>query len=183
MQQRTLTARRQSHLKKIVLYILLSGVLLASGCGGGIEPEPERPIQMGFGGTVTFTGTWNPDIMRVHLVVFRSPLNSVADFNPFNLAFVSDSIPIGATTWSYNTNENKISDIFNLTAGSYAYAAVAFSTTPDLALDRGAWFVVGVYRATGDTASVSPVVIPEGQFVSGVNIFCDFDNPPPQPPE
>lgn len=154
-----------------------------NGCSGGIEPEPEKVITTGFGGTVTFSGTWDPAITRVHLVVFKNPLNSVGDFNPFNLAYVSDSIPIGANSWTYNTNYNKINDVLSVTGGTYAYAAVAYSTTPALSLIRDDWFVVGIYKIPTDTLHFSSVVVPAGSFVTGIDIHCDFDNPPPQPPE
>lgn len=174
-------ARHKLAIKYAAVFLLL--VFFMNGCSSGLEPEPEKVITTGFGGTVTFTGTWNPDITRVHLVVFKNPLNSVGDFNPFNLAYVSDSIPIGASVWNYNTIENKINDILSISAGTFAYAAVAYSTTPELSLIRDDWFVIGIYKTPADTVHFSSVVVPPGTFVSGIDIHCDFDNPPPQPPE
>jgi hypothetical protein len=67
-----------------------------------------------------------------------------------------------------------------LEAGTYAYVAVAQSAAEILSLKREDWFVVGVYSEPDGAAK--PLVIGEGETLEGVDIFCDFDNPPPQPP-
>jgi len=49
-------------------------------------------------------------------------------------------------------------------------------------LDRKDWFVVGLYYNNNDTTIAGILTIPENTFVNQVNIICDFNNSPPQPP-
>ncbi|MBK6912601.1 MAG: hypothetical protein IPH11_02590 [Ignavibacteriales bacterium] len=42
--------------------------------------------------------------------------------------------------------------------------------------------VAGIYYAEGDSANPGKLIIPQGQLVTNINIKCDFDNLPPQPP-
>lgn len=163
--------------------LLLTITLIFVSCNKGIEPEPEKQQNVtGFGGKVTFIGTWPPGVTRTHLVVFKDSLNSVLRFNPFNIAFISDSIPIGTSEYSYSSITNKLSDIFEITPGTYYYVCVAQSTDPELTLARDAWYVVGLYKTPGDSGDYSPLIITENNFKSDVNIICDYNNPPPQPP-
>ena len=48
-------------------------------------------------------------------------------------------------------------------------------------LSRKDWFVTGVYYANEDTTIPGILTIPEDTFVDNINIYCDFDNHPPQP--
>jgi hypothetical protein len=66
--------------------------------------------------------------------------------------------------------------------GEYAYLAVAQQSTPEISYLRKDWFVAGVYYAEGDTTMPGILTIPENTNVDSINILCDFDNPPPQPP-
>jgi hypothetical protein len=161
-----------------ILTLLILG--LTAGCDGGISPEPAPPVEPGFSGTVTFVGEWPSDITQTNIVLFKDPLLSDADFNVFNLRYISNSIPNGSTTFEFDSRSNFL--IANIEPGEYAYLAVAQSKTPELSLQRKDWFVTGVYYAGGDTTQPGTLVIPEATFVSGISIICDFDNPPPQPP-
>ncbi|MGE5430202.1 MAG: hypothetical protein ACM3QX_03960 [Syntrophomonadaceae bacterium] len=167
-------------MKKFLYFVFFSIILFLSGCDGGITPSPEgAPREAGFGGTVTFKGRWPSGITRTHIVAFRNPLNSAGDFNAFNLAFVSDSIPSGVTGIVFSS---LINPQLPVKAGVYSYVAVAQSRTSQLSLDRKDWFVAGVYYANGDTSKPAMLVIPENTFVDNINITCDFNHPPPQPP-
>jgi hypothetical protein len=168
--------------KKLICFVFLSTILFFYGCDGGISPEAEdnRPHDAaGFGGTVSFKGSWPQGVTRTHIVAFRNPLVSAGDFNALNLAFVSDSIPFGVSGIVYSSLVNPQ---LQIKAGKYAYIAVAQSKTPALSLDRKDWFVAGVYYASGDTATPGTLVIPENTFVGDINITCDFNHPPQQPP-
>jgi hypothetical protein len=163
------------------IFTLLSAIFLFS-CGGGIEPEPENLEKEGFGGVITFEGEWPADISRTHLVIFKSPLNSVEDFNIFNLGFVSLEIPYGVTQFRYSTADSALFPInAKLAPGSYSYVAVAQQNIEEISLNREDWFVVGYYTAGGDTIP-GVVSFSEGEYLENINILCDFDNPPPQPP-
>jgi len=152
-------------------------------CDHGIEPKPIVSEPPGFSGTITFSGEWPDSITRTHIVVFKDPLLSASDFNIFNLKFVSNEIPFGTRTYEYSSRDSSFvpgTGLFE--PGSYAYVAVAQQFTENLSLLRRDWFVAGVYYANGDTTQPGTMVIPDSTFVQFINITCDFDNPPPQPP-
>lgn len=166
---------------KIIKSIAVLYLVFLLGCGGGIEPSPVQPenLKPGFGGKITFIGEWPDSIRRTHLVVFKNAINSAGDFNAFNLAYVSLEIPYGINEINYSTLD---SSFVTIGPGEYNYIAVAQSKTPQLLLERKAWTVAGLYFKNGDTTKPGGVVIPQNGFVNGVDIICDFNNPPPQPP-
>ena len=157
--------------------LLLILLILNFSCGEGIAPEPI--VQTGFSGTVTFIGGWPEGITRTHIVVFKDPLLSAGDFNAFNLKFVSVEIPYSSTKFDYNSADTAVVPI---SEGEYSYIAVAQQKTPNVSLNRKDWFVIGVYYAGGDTTNPGKLIIPENTLVKNINIICDFNNPPPQPP-
>ena len=106
----------------------------------------------GFGGTITFNGEWNPKVKQTNVVVFQKPLLSVADFNIFNLKFVSESIPYGIQTYKYTTN-NENSILSTIDAGLISYIAVAQSEKDTLSLSREDWKIVGLYFIDNDTSN------------------------------
>lgn len=165
-------------MKIIVFFILIS--ILFFGCGKGIAPtnadENQKP---GFSGTITFLGNWPEDVTRTHLVVFENRLETAADFNISNLKYISYEIPFGVKTYNYNSQD---SAYINIGTGKYEYIAVAQQTTENLSLFRKDWHVVGIYYANGDISKTGEMVIPENGSVQNINIICDFNNPPPQPP-
>lgn len=164
---------------KKTLIILITGLFFYS-CGEGISPEPEGKIKAkGFGGEVVFKGNWPAGITRTLIVAFKNPLISTGDFNAFNLGFVSDTIPYGTSSITYNSLNNPLLEIL---PGEYSYVAVAQSRTPTISLNRKDWTVVGVYSSNGDESTPGKLIISQDEFVPDINIICDFDNLPPQPP-
>ena len=164
---------------KKILFILF--IIIFVSCDGGLSPEMAE-INPGFGGTVTFIGNWDSSVTRTHVVLFKNPLLSKKDFNAFNLKFVSDSIATGTQNYYYSTYD-KNSLISNIQAGEYAYLAVAQSKTEKLSLNREDWMIAGLYSITdGDSVKPKTLIIPEASFVDNIDILCDFNNPPPQPP-
>jgi hypothetical protein len=163
----------------IRLFLAIPFVLLA-GCGGGIEPVVNTS---GFSGKVVFVGNWPDSITRTHLVIFEDPLNSADDFSLRNLKYISVGIPYGITEFQFSSQDSSVIPGNRLfSPGEYSYVAVAQSGTPDVSLNRGDWYVVGVFYAHGDTTNPGKLIIPENTFVENVNLICDFNNPPPQPP-
>lgn len=163
---------------KYIPYIFLVILLVLNlSCGEGIAPEPI--LQTGFSGTVSFVGNWPEGITRTHIVVFKDPLLSAGDFNAFNLKFVSVEIPYGTQLFNFNSADTAI---VKISEGEYSYVAVAQQKTVNVSLNRKDWFVVGVYYAGGDTTKPGKLIIPKNTMVKNINIICDFDNPPPQPP-
>ncbi|HEX2868355.1 MAG TPA: hypothetical protein VHO03_15015 [Ignavibacteriales bacterium] len=169
-------------MKKLLYFVFIFSTLFLFGCNGGLSPEPEGQSQQqeaGFGGSVAFLGKWPTGVTRTHIVAFRSPLLTAGDFNALNLAFVSDSIPYGVSGIVFSS---LINPGLPIKAGQYAYVAVAMSKSPTLSLVRKDWFVAGVYYANGDTTKPGKLTIPENTFVGNINITCDFNHPPLQPP-
>jgi len=166
---------------KISINILFLFTLIIYGCGGGIEPAPvqsedQRP---GFSGKISFVGNWPDSITRTHIVVFKNAINSAGDFNAFNIAYVSLEIPYGVTEFNYSSLD---SSYLEIVPGEFKYVAVAQSKTPQLLLDRKAWTVAGLYYSNSDTTKPGILVINQTGVTTGINIICDFNNPPPQPP-
>jgi hypothetical protein len=164
----------------VIILALTCFIIFLNGCDKGISPEPEAlPKEAGFGGSIIFKGNWPQGVTRTHIVAFRTPLLSSKDFNILNLAFVSDSIP-------YSTRQIVYSSLINPTvpikSGNYAYLAVAQSKTPALSLERKDWYIIGVYYVNNDTTRPGVLNIPADTFIPDINITCDFNNPPSQPP-
>jgi hypothetical protein len=167
--------------KKYLITLIIPVIFYA--CDKGIEPLPEEERGTGFGGKISFIGQWPDSVTRTHLVVFKDPLNAVADFNIFNLRFVSNEIPFGTLEYNYSSLDSSvIPGEGEFQQGDYAYVAVAQQTTVDVSLNRNDWFVVGVFYKDGDTTQPGILTIPPDTFVDNINITCDFNNPPPQPP-
>jgi hypothetical protein len=166
---------------KYVFFILILISMIA--CDKGIEPKDENE-QTGFGGTVTFIGEWPVEIKRMFIVVFKDPLLAATDFTINNLKFLSLEIPLGVQTYNFSSLDSSYipQNPGPFLPGSYAYVAVAYQTTENLSLARRDWFVGGIYYTNGNTSQPGTMVIIENVFLENVNILCDFDNPPPQPP-
>jgi len=164
--------------KRIILPALFILILIAEGCDKGIEPRPADEVP-GFGGRITFVGTWPDSIKRTFIVVFDSLLEEPDDFSLFNIKFISDSLlPLGIQFFDY---DSRINPIIPIEAGNYAYLAVVQQSTPTISLDRKDWIVAGVYYSFGDTTHPGELRIPDKTFVKNINIWCDYNNPPPQP--
>ena len=167
--------------KKLLTLFLLNIILLLVSCNKGISPASvEAEMQKaGFSGTITFSGTWPDSVQRTHLVVFKNPLQSTGDFNILNLSYLSLSIPTGTKTLRFNSTD---SSYVPIGPGEYSYVAVAQSKTPQVSFNRKDWYVIGVYYAYGDTTQPGKLIIPENTVINNINIKCDFNNLPPQPP-
>lgn len=163
-------------MKKNKLLLFLITVVLW-GCDKGLEPG-EETFEAGFKGRIVFFGDWQPGVTRTHIVLFKEPLLSAADFNAINLKYVSEEIPYGVSQYDFDSRLNSV--VSNIQPGEYAYLAVAQSKSILLSLNRASWFVVGVY--TGESSTEGGIAIPPNKFLEGINITCDFSNPPDQPP-
>ena len=162
--------------------IIISAILFltAVSCDKGLSPDLAEE-KSGFGGVVTFSGDWNPELNQTHVVVFKNPLLSVDDFNVFNLNFVSESIPNGTRSYNYSTNDTTAL-ISVVEPGELAYVAVAQSLRDTITLNRSDWIVIGLYYSENDSINPGKIKLSQGEFLENINIHCDFDNLPPQPP-
>lgn len=162
--------------KTFLLFLALINAIITLNCGEGISPETSIS---GFKGRITFLGTWPHDATMTHIVLFKNPLISSADFSADNINFVSDSIPFGVAYFDYNSDRK----IFgNVEPGSYSYLAVVQSNAPFFLPVRNAWRVIGVYYANGDASKPGIINVKQNEFIEDINIICDYNAPPPQPP-
>ena len=162
------------------LKLLLISLLIFIACNKGIEPEPES-IEVGFSGTITFIGEWDSTITSTNIVLFRKPILSAANFSITNINYASEVIPFGVKTYNFNTTQN--SPVLNtIEPGEYAYLAVAQTREANIVLTRSAWVVAGIYVPENDSSKAGRIIVSENEFLTNVNIICDFNNPPPQPP-
>ena len=165
-------------MRGLIIYILFSSLVLVS-CDKGLSPNLAED-KVGFGGIITFSGDWNPEITQTHVVVFKNPLLSVDDFNVFNLKFVSETIPNGSESYQYSTNK-ETALISTIEPGELSYIAVAQSIKDTITLNREDWIVVGLYY-TENSSSPGSLILPESSYIDSINIHCDFNNLPAQPP-
>lgn len=165
-------------MKLRLLFIIIIPLIVS--CNHGLEPAPEVTQEPGFGGTIYFKGNWPQDVLQTRIVLFKEPLLSASDFSALNLRYISETIPIGTTEYNYSTLSG-LSSLVNIEPGEYAYLAVAQSKV-EFSLSRQDWFVIGLYVLPPDTLNPAKLIIPENTYLKDINIICDFDNPPIQPP-
>lgn len=164
-------------LLKIILSLIFSATFFFS-CDDGIAPRPIT-IDPGFRGTITFMGEWPDSVQRTHIVMFKNPLNQPGDFHISNIRYIGSEIPYGAQSFEYTSEDNYLEGKFE--PGEYAYLAVAQSKTSILSLNRDDWYIIGVYTNNQEQNPIT-LTLRSGTIISDINIMCDFNNPPPQPP-
>ncbi len=167
----------------IVIVLIFLFVVSFLSCDKGIEPKNyDEPT--GFSGTISFIGEWPANIKRTFIVVFKDPLLTSADFTITNLKFLSKEIPFGVSSYHFSSFDTSYIPATPgpFLPGTYAYVAVAYQITENLSLDRKDWYVAGVYDGNLNTNVPAAMIIRENIFITYINITCDFNNPPPQPP-
>ena len=164
-----------------LLFVTCFCIITLISCDGGLAPkESGLEYQTGFGGTVSFVGNWSHDITYTNIVLFKDPILSEEDFNIQNLKYLSTPIPLGSDEYNYTTVDSIL--FGNVEPGKYSYLAVVQSTSEELSLDRKDWFVVGIYNSDVVGWNEGEIIVEESKFEFDVDIVCDFNNPPPQPP-
>jgi len=159
-------------------------IMVSCDSENGIAPKPIVDQEFGFGGNIVFYGAWPDSIKRIILVVFKDPLIDDEDFVLTNIGFLSFELPLSVQTYQYSTLDSALIPLIqdDMPPSVYHYIAVVQQSTDDLSLFRRDWFVIGIYYADGDTTTPGILTIPEDASVNNINIYCDFENPPPQPP-
>lgn len=154
-----------------LLFILL---LLFYSCDHGLKPPATETStqyeEPGFGGTVYFKGTWPDTIYDLRVVAFRNypPKNIINEVIEGKAKF-SQSLPKRVDSVRYEV----LAD-----TGKWEYVVVALQYGANIFSD---WKAIGVYDTTIADTIPTPIYIPYGRFLRGINITCDFNNPPPQP--
>jgi len=174
-----LSSKEKDSIVNIKYFLLLFVLLFLTGCGEGLSPGPEETVnQTGFGGTVYFKGEWPDSVKRTYIAAFRNEIQNAGDFF-LQIGFISDSIPRNTKQIIYSSQVNPLVPI---KAGQYKYIVVAQSATDSISFLRKDWRVAGIYYMNGDSTKPGSIVLNENEFIKDINITCDFDNPPPQPP-
>lgn len=164
--------------KKLTKSFILVFILII-GCDHGIAPRIEPP-RTGFSGKITFKNNWPNDIYQTRVVAFRDTIRTVADFNLFNIGFISDTIPYGVREFIYESDKNPL--IEPQAGTTLKYIVVAQSIVPNPLPRRQDWRVAGIYYSPQDTTKYGSVSIENGVFKRNIDIVVDFNNPPVQPP-
>ncbi|CUS96331.1 hypothetical protein [Candidatus Kryptobacter tengchongensis] len=148
---------------------LLPLFLLFYSCDHGLKP-PEQYEEPGFGGTVYFKGTWPDSVYDLRVVAFRNypPQNIISEVIEGKAKF-SQSLPVKVDSVKYEVSAD---------TGKWEYVVVALQYGSNIFSD---WKAIGVYDTTPNDTIPTPIYIPFGKFLRGINITCDFNNPPPQP--
>jgi hypothetical protein len=169
---------------KNLTLIALSFILISISCVSehGIEPKSISKHEFGFGGNIVFYGAWPDSVKLVVLIVFKDPLLKPEDFVITNVGLLRNPLPLGIQTFQYSSLDSSIVPLIQeeTPPSEYHYAAVA--SAKEFSLERKDWFVRGVYYASGNTSSPGIISIPKDGYIDNINIYCDFNNPPPQPP-
>jgi len=147
-------------------------------CDEGLAPSPTPAHPFGaFSGTIQFVN-WDSagTVVDLRLVAFRTfPPNDILQEVIQGRAFVfpplgaGQLVPVGTDSLNYTVM---------LSAGDYQYITVAQQFGPDVMTD---WRPVGQYDLDSNLAVPSLITVVSGDTVIDVNIFVDFDNPPPPP--
>ena len=177
------SSRTQIKILSIII-LCFSMMLVSCDAENGIAPKDIDDTEFGFGGNIVFYGAWPDSIKRIILVIFKDPLIEPSDFVITNIGYLSIELPLGVQTYQYSSLDSALIPLmqYEIPPSVYHYVAVTQQSTEQLSLDRKDWFVSGVYYANGGTTMPGILTIPEDTFVDDINIYCDFDNPPPQPP-
>ncbi len=164
-------------------FLVILPLIFSFGCDHGIVPATleEEQQKAGFSGDISFVGTWPDSVKWTLLVVFKNPLTSSASFNVLNVGYISYPLPYGIKDMNFSTVED--TGYVPIAAGTYSYVAVAQSYKAALTLNRADWHIVGIYYSNNDASKPGQLIIPNNTVVNNINIKCDFNNPPPQPPE
>jgi hypothetical protein len=163
--------------------ILLSIVLLSSGCDTGLAPINEPS---GFGGVIRFKN-WPPadSVRDLRIVAFETyPTDSAGILltllagrgavYPADLSS-KGSLPkfVDSTPYEFNTKNG-----INLKVQQYNYIVVAQLYGSNSFTD---WRPAGVYTTEPNTFNPSPVRVLLHRIAPNIDIEVDFHNPPPKP--
>jgi hypothetical protein len=170
-----------------ILSIFIAGlfiILVSCQADHGIAPKTIVDTEFGFGGNIVFYGAWPDSIKRMFLVAFKDPLLDESDFVITNMGYLSIELPLEVQSIQYSSFDSAYIPLnqYDSPPSVYHYVAVAQQSTEEISLERKDWFVSGIYYANGDTTMPGILTIPKDTFVDDINIYCDFDKSPPQPP-
>jgi len=166
----------------VLLYLF---ILVLYGCDKGLNPDPS-----GFSGVIRLTNWPPPDsVWELRLVAFKNP---PTDSSSLIIEWLRGNVlvypPIGSPSFTKTDSTGRFVDSIRynvLLQGidvdepvRYSYVALAWRYSPNVFTD---WRPAGIYTHQQGSFIPRPLVIAKHQFVRGVDILCDFRNPPPRP--
>ena len=166
-----------SHQRKImrrtgigIVFVLV--IICFVSCDQGLAPVSLSVPPSGIRGFVYFNH-WPPadSVVDLRLAALRNPPSSnlINEVLQGKAQFTGSLTPYGADSIAYT---------LILNPGKYVYVGVAQQFGPNIEQD---WRVVGVYHAVGESVNPDSVTVPVDSIVSGINVYVDFNNIPPQP--
>ncbi len=165
--------------------VLVTSVLLCAGCDKGLNPDPS-----GFSGTIHLINWPPPDsVWELRLVAFKNPPTDSSNlFLEWTRGNVLVYPPIGTTAFKKTDSTGRFVDSIKYTVliqgidvdepVRYSYVALAWRYSPNIFTD---WRPAGLYAPQPYSFVPKPLVIAKHQFITGVDLYCDFRNPPPRP--
>jgi hypothetical protein len=161
-------------------------LLVLAGCDKGLAPPAPEPWTefSGFSGVLHFQN-WPPldSVQELRVVAFRhfpSDSSSILQLLISGEAVVYPPIGAksllryGADTISYVMT----TDSSSLQVGTYEYVVVAQKYGSNIFTD---WKPAGLYTKTIGSFDRAPVEVVLHRITPGLDIYCDFHNPPPKP--
>jgi hypothetical protein len=169
--------------KKVVMlmkekfFIFVVCILCFIHCDKGLSPPDTPQEKSGISGTVYFQN-WPPldSLFDIRVVIFQEypPQNIVGEIIS-GRAFLYPSLN---DTFRIPFNIDSLFYAIELEPATYEYLVVAHQFGTDLYND---WQVVGQYDNTPQDSLPTTIHLDEGQLLTDLNIWVDFDNLPPQP--
>ena len=178
---------------RFVLFFLSALALFFSGCDKGIAPDPT-----GFSGVIRFRNWPRRDtvdfaVQELRLVAFKKP---PIDTTGLLIEFLKGNVviypPVGTPAFSkyYRASDStlqlvdsiKYTVLLNMSVddppANYEYIAMAWRYGPNPFAD---WRPAGLYTTQPGTFNPGSITISKHDFLTNVNVNCDFQNPPPKP--
>jgi len=156
-------------------------VMTLTRCDGGLAPPvADKP---GFGGTIRFVrSSWPPADSIFGLWMFTSQ-NVPSDSSAIFAGLFSDPPTIylypGLTASLSEVPVDSVSYAIYPAAATYVYTGIIQQMTP--AISAGGLRVVGLYQKPGPGFVPETLRVVASEFITGIDINVDFQNPPPQP--
>lgn len=149
-------------------------IILLAGCDHGLSPN-DAAEEPGFGGTITLLSSWPPadSVKDLRVVAFRNypPQNLVLEITQGTAVYTDTTLlPLRARI-AYAIRKSTVT-------GPFQYIVVAQQYGNNIFSD---WRVVGVFSLVNDKTRPGAIDIPQGRFLTGIDIPVDFYNLPPQP--
>lgn len=152
---------------KCIILCIAWGLFFIIACYDGHGLSPPGDVS-GIEGRITFIGDWPDSTKEVRLAVLKKyPLgmndkDSLLVFVISNLAALGDPIPMGVDHFDYQ---------LPLEAADFDWVLVVWLPDDIFGIKE-----LGAYYANPDQSIPTPISVPEGVMLEGIDIVADFAN-------